>query len=57
MEIVMDYLNHKVIKLIIIIIQYYWENMKDIQLVINEDYQLEPESALDVYIASIKLEL
>ena len=31
--------------------------MKDISLVINEDYQLEPESALDVYIASIKLEL
>jgi hypothetical protein len=31
--------------------------MKDIQLVINEDYQLEPESALDVYIASIKLDL
>ena len=57
MEIVMDYLNHKVIKLIIIIIQYYWENMKDIQLVINEDYQLEPESALDVYIATIQLEI
>ena len=31
--------------------------MKNIQLVINDDYQLEPESALDVYIASIKLDL
>ena len=47
MAIVMDYLNHK----------YYYENMKDINLVINENYKLEPESALDVLIASIKLEI
>jgi hypothetical protein len=47
MDIVMDYLNHK----------YYYENMKDINLVINENYKLEPESALDVLIASIKLEI
>lgn len=26
--------------------------MKDISLVINEDYQLEPESALDFYICN-----
>jgi hypothetical protein len=31
--------------------------MKDISLVINEDYQLEPEYALDVYIATIKLDI
>ena len=31
--------------------------MKNIQLVINEDYQLEPESALDVYIVTIQLKI
>ena len=31
--------------------------MKDISLVINEDYQLEPEYALVVYIATIKLDI
>ena len=45
MEIVMDYLNHKL----------YYETMKDINLVLQEQYPLEPETALDVLIAAIKL--
>ena len=31
--------------------------MKNIQLVINDDYQLEPESALYFYIVTIQLEI
>ncbi len=46
MEIVMDYLNHKL----------YYETMKDINLVLQEQYPLEPETALDVLIAAIKLQ-
>ena len=46
MEIVMDYLNHKL----------YYETMKDINWVLQEQYPLEPETALDVLIAAIKLQ-
>ena len=46
MEIVMDYLTHKL----------YYETMKDINLVLQEQYPLEPETALDVLIAAIKLQ-
>ena len=46
MEIVMDYLNHKL----------YYETMKDINLVLQEQYPLEPETALDVLIAAIQLQ-
>ena len=46
MEIVMDYLNHKL----------YYETMKDINLVLQEQYPVEPETALDVLIAAIKLQ-
>ena len=46
MGIVMDYLNHKL----------YYETMKDINLVLQEQYPLEPETALDVLIAAIKLQ-
>ena len=53
----MDYLNHKVCYVALYLyIQYYYENMKDINEVLNEEYHLEPETALDVLIATIKLQ-
>ena len=61
LEIVMDYLNHKVNYIFIIyifIIQYYYEKVKKelINDVINEDYQIPADKALDVLKATILLE-
>ena len=58
----MDYLNHKVNNIFIILyfllIQYYFEKLKkeEINDVINEDYQIPADKALDVLKATIILE-
>ena len=57
----MDYLNHKVNYYFLIHIfykQYYYEKLKKDQIndVINEDYQIPPDKALDVLKATIILE-
>ena len=58
----MDYLNHKVIKIIfliyILLFQYYFEKLKkeEINDVINEDYQIPADKSLDVLKATIILE-
>ena len=58
----MDYLNHKVIKIIfliyILLLQYYFEKLKkeEINDVINEDYQIPADKSLDVLKATIILE-
>ena len=55
----MDYLNHKVNNIFLIFIfQYYFEKLKkeEINDVINEDYQIPADKALDVLKATIILE-
>ena len=58
----MDYLNHKVnyifYNLYMFYIQYYFEKLKkeEINDVINEDYQIPADKALDVLKATIILE-
>ena len=58
----MDYLNHKVnnffFNLYMFNIQYYFEKLKkeEINDVINEDYQIPADKALDVLKATIILE-
>ena len=57
----MDYLNHKVNYIFLIFIlylQYYYEKLKkeEINDVLNEDYQIPADKALDVLKATILLE-
>ena len=58
----MDYLNHKVNNIFIILyfllIQYYFEKLKkeEINDVINEDYQIPADKSLDVLKSTIILE-
>ena len=57
----MDYLNHKVNYIFInflLYLQYYFEKLKkeEINDVINEDYQIPADKALDVLKATIILE-
>ena len=61
MEIIMDYLNHKVNYIFInflLYLQYYFEKMKkeEINEVLNENYQIPADKALEVLKATIILE-